>query len=300
MAKVELTCPVCGIIFSVDSFAAKTRRCCSRKCANASRSPRSKENNPDWKDVIERTCGNCGKVFCVPGNNVKHSARKYCSAKCYRDFSRAHPETTSLWAGGKKVEFVCVECGIEFTRRASWLNLPEDRNAGRYCSRSCQNKARARLANAARWTDGKTPRVQRVCEGCGNTFDVPPWIACIEGYGRFCSIACKWKIMRAENHPGWKGGGIEKYPPGWKESLRAAIRDREGHRCFTCSKEQIFPALCVHHIDYNPDNLKLSNLVALCRSCHNKTNHNRHIWEPMLSDMLVERYGTQDEIEEAA
>lgn len=58
------------------------------------------------------------------------------------------------------------------------------------------------------------------------------------------------------------------YPANWKEiSLR--IRKRYHYkcqRCFTKSKPKFI--LTVHHLDINPVNCNLSNLVLLCQKCH--------------------------------
>jgi len=47
--------------------------------------------------------------------------------------------------------------------------------------------------------------------------------------------------------------------------------DRESYRCADCqrSRRQIRGRFEVHHKDGNPSNNDLSNLVGLCRLCHN-------------------------------
>ncbi|TXH47080.1 MAG: HNH endonuclease, partial [Desulfurellales bacterium] len=37
--------------------------------------------------------------------------------------------------------------------------------------------------------------------------------------------------------------------------------------------------LQVHHIDYDKKNSHPDNLIALCHSCHMKTNFNRSYWK---------------------
>jgi len=50
--------------------------------------------------------------------------------------------------------------------------------------------------------------------------------------------------------------------------------------------------LCVHHINYDKDDLFEFNLVTLCRSCNGKVNSRRDMWRDyftfriMCGDML--------------
>jgi len=73
---------------------------------------------------------------------------------------------------------------------------------------------------------------------------------------------------------GRSSGENRAYPLGWKEQLREAIRERDGHKCVVCSlpEEQNKKKLPVHHVDYDRENLNPDNLVSLCSHCHGKTN----------------------------
>ena len=93
----------------------------------------------------------------------------------------------------------------------------------------------------------------------------------------------------------------KKYHPQWKIISRSIIRDRAKNHCelcflenasyvarskdgpdwFYCRKEDkdilarkewrvIKIVLTVHHIDYDVNNNKTYNLLALCQRCHNK------------------------------
>lgn len=82
-------------------------------------------------------------------------------------------------------------------------------------------------------------------------------------------------------NPLWRGG-IADYPYSndWTETLRESIRMRDSFTCQECGihQEELPRNLDIHHIDYNKDNCNPKNLVALCRSCHIKTNYNRDYW----------------------
>ena len=70
------------------------------------------------------------------------------------------------------------------------------------------------------------------------------------------------------------------YPDGWTDTLKESIRQRGGYVCQECGihQDELERRLDVHHIDYNKNNCNPDNLVALCRSCHIKTNSNRDYW----------------------
>jgi len=95
-----------------------------------------------------------------------------------------------------------------------------------------------------------------------------------------------------ENNPNWHGGrSFEPYSPDFDETLKAEIRARDGHACFICglSEEEHHRSLAIHHIDYDKDNCDLTNLVALCDTCHGRTSHNRKYWEKKLRRALQAR-----------
>lgn len=82
-------------------------------------------------------------------------------------------------------------------------------------------------------------------------------------------------------HWNWQGGiSREPYPVDWTKILKRSIRERDNHKCQLCGcpQEECIQKLCVHHIDYNKKNLNPTNLISLCRKCHNKTHHNRDKW----------------------
>lgn len=58
----------------------------------------------------------------------------------------------------------------------------------------------------------------------------------------------------------------------YRNRKKVLIRDNfTCQECFACGK-------CIHHIDYNKNNNKLTNLIALCSKCHGLSNYNRDYW----------------------
>jgi len=85
-----------------------------------------------------------------------------------------------------------------------------------------------------------------------------------------------------ENHSAWKGGSepwYGSYPEDFTAELRFSVRERDGFQCVICGEPENGGAHDVHHIDYDKTNSDSSNLVALCRPCHSKTNTDRATWQ---------------------
>lgn len=88
----------------------------------------------------------------------------------------------------------------------------------------------------------------------------------------------------------WKGGiSFAPYSLDWKGSLKELIRKRDNFTCQICGVNKTKKKLAIHHIDYNRMNCDTSNLIALCNSCHTKTNTNREYWNKYLNTLLKEK-----------
>jgi 5-methylcytosine-specific restriction endonuclease McrA len=69
----------------------------------------------------------------------------------------------------------------------------------------------------------------------------------------------------------------KKYPKNWK-MIRQEIIWRSNDRCELCNAENYMPhwktnskvVLTVHHINFNPQDNRMCNLIALCQRCHIK------------------------------
>lgn len=68
--------------------------------------------------------------------------------------------------------------------------------------------------------------------------------------------------------------------PGYKEKFWAE-HDIDAYECPDCgNKRSEVNQFDVHHIDGNPKNNQMDNLVALCQSCH----YDRHGIDPSRAD----------------
>jgi len=67
--------------------------------------------------------------------------------------------------------------------------------------------------------------------------------------------------------------------------IRLKILKRDNHTCQLCKRTSNE----VHHIDYNKENSKESNLISLCHKCNMKANFNRDYWYAYFSYLMEEK-----------
>ncbi len=72
-----------------------------------------------------------------------------------------------------------------------------------------------------------------------------------------------------------------EYGANFDNALKEQVRFRDKYKCQICGCPQLENGrqLDIHHKDYNKKNSDINNLIALCMSCHRKTNYNRKFWE---------------------
>lgn len=160
------------------------------------------------------------------------------------------------------VEKTCETCGDSFRVR------PSRATSARFCSDACKY--------------GTEFYCLVPCSNCG--VEVPKQRWYLESHdNQFCSQACygEWRgeTFVGEAHPQWTGGEFT-YGPGWTESKKEAVRERDGHRCQRCGMDSdthlatYGRKLDVHHIvpareiDDPEERHSMENLVTLCQSCH--------------------------------
>lgn len=137
----------------------------------------------------------------------------------------------------------------------------------------------------------KTHTKNIICLNCGKSAQVT-----YNAKGKFCSIKCynQWKV--GSNCPNWKGGiSYEPYCVKFNNDLRNRVRSFFENQCVFCGKTNTENGmnLCVHHVEYNKNACcdgKPVHFAALCRRCHNKTNHDRERWESILHRIIDEIY----------
>lgn len=133
---------------------------------------------------------------------------------------------------------ICEQCQQPFSKR-----YPSRTAVARFCSRSCRTK----------WLYSPENGQVRLCDECGANF-MSKRIDHV-----FCSHRCNSRV----SHRNTRTGG------NWDEVLK-----RDGHKCRLCDRTT---SLVVHHLDgtgessvESGNNHDLSNLVTVCRPCHQK------------------------------
>lgn len=164
-----------------------------------------------------------------------------------------------------------------------------------------ERKAKASLALTERMKDPKTKAkhkavltgriVSKEQKVNMSTAAIERWRSSEYRRNQSMGVIEKWKdpdhrqkhsdSIKGENNPSWQGGiSFEPYGVDFNAELKRQIRSRDNHTCQEClrTEEQLYCALDVHHIDYCKTNNNSENLIALCRSCHAKTNFDREDW----------------------
>jgi ribosomal protein L37AE/L43A len=139
--------------------------------------------------------------------------------------------------------------------------------------------------NSSRYIDGRTI-IKHYCLDCKKRISYNSW-----KYGSKMCHSCSALHNPKQFHGiGKQNGryinGISKlpYPIEFNDSLKESIRKRDNYKCQNCGMteeeqiEKIGRILHVHHIDYNKNNCKKSNLITTCNNCNLKANSNRDYW----------------------
>lgn len=145
----------------------------------------------------------------------------------------------------------------------------------KYCSRACREKdPEYRMKLPQRKPHAKI--LNKICKKCKQKFTVQN---CYR-YRKFCSLLCSQKFRTGKNHHLYTGFPYSPYGANWL-SQQSKARARTNNTCSKCGKtkrQNKNKNMDVHHImpfklfgkkQYKKAN-RLSNLVALCMSCHRK------------------------------
>ena len=202
-------------------------------------------------------CANCEKPFLRwPGAG----RNRYCSRPCH------YQHVTKMDQDRKRRD--CAGCGIAFSpvlpgtrfcglacaglarRKPETVKCPHcggKKSWGSIQCRPCENKARITGSESS-------------CEQCG----APVWQTSAK-MRKYCGQECFGAANQGENNTNFvHGKWTDKYPiEFWR--VRLVVRKRDGKACLLCHGRK---ELHTHHIDRNRHNNEMSNLVTLCRLCH--------------------------------
>jgi len=146
---------------------------------------------------------------------------------------------------------ICVICEKEFY-------VPCYRIAtAKFCSLDCQNHR-------------QYERYVFKCKSCG--------IECSDSLSRkyqnkkYCSIECRDVTRQSERERRQKSNAHNVKVRGFNSSrlLRRYVWEFKNKKCEVCGYDEYDFCLDIHHIDKDPKNNKLENLIVLCVICHRK------------------------------
>lgn len=112
----------------------------------------------------------------------------------------------------------------------------------------------------------------------------------------------KMRVVRkgkycGEKNPNWQGGiAYLPYCQKFNNEFKERVRDFYGRVCVECGKPESENGerLSVHHVLFNKNTCCDNSaplFVALCHSCHTRTNSNREYWEEKYTNLINEKYG---------
>jgi len=229
------------------------------------------------KKQLKIKCQYCGKYFII--FFCRKNTAKFCSISCSKKYMWKNPkfkEKMSVKSKGKH-----YSPKTEFKKRNHY-NIKTEFKKGQHPSRKTEFKKGhkhryfgIKSKNHPAFIDGRT-NAKHFCLDCGKK------ITSI--YSKRCKL-CGNKIiskkLKGKNNGQYIDGlSSEPYSLNWTKTLREYIRNRDHYTCQICGCSQLENGrqLCVHHIDYDKDNLEPNNLISLCNCCHTKTNYNRDYW----------------------
>ena len=142
----------------------------------------------------------------------------------------------------------CRLCKKAFYAKPSWIKYGN----AKYCSTKCQylgarkgRVVKCFICNKAAYKQLKALKHSKSKKYfCGKT----------------CQTIWRNQFFRGPKHANWKGGAHIEY-------RKIMLKNKIKPICQLCrTKDE--RTLCVHHIDKNRKNNKISNLVWVCYNCH--------------------------------
>lgn len=253
----EVACEWCGKIIYRNQYRIEHTKhhFCSDKCRCKSR-----------RNRLIVICEWCGKVFDRKRSAVVKYKHHFCSGEC-----------RMAWRKSLSLIVTCTHCGKKFKK---WNSQAEDKE-NHFCSPEC------RIA----WQRLQTNTV--ICEWCGKTFERST-SRLERSEHDFCSKKCygSWQsvYLSGANSFNWNdGASFEPYSYEFNNSLKEQIIQRDHYQCQLCGITEdehidtFGSRLSVHHIDYDKQNNRSSNLIALCKTCHGPTNSRRKYYTKLFS-----------------
>lgn len=180
------------------------------------------------------------------------------------------------WKGGL-IQKCCEVCGKDYA-------VKNVHSGSRFCSLQCVGKARKGKPMA------KRNRVFKECEICGAEYSVfgshaDRWHCC----SKECSFKRRAAVMKGHGNPNWNGG-LSRFPYPWNfREISRQIIERDGFKCMNPGCGGHDQRLTTHHINYDKQDCREENLIALCSACNSKANYGRDEWQRFYTELVGTR-----------
>ena len=207
------------------------------------------------KKRIRSKCNYCKKIFYRLETSIVGKKHIFCSAKCHRNWKKDRIKVVK-----------CDYCKTKINRTISSMKF----NKHYFCNKTCRTKYFMNL------------RYKVKCYYC-NKIILKSKFRFFNQKIFFCNKKCLKKY--------YDKYGKSEYSSEFNNKLKEFVRKRDGYRCQCCGvhQKECGKALDIHHIDYNKNNNDPINLIALCSSCHIKTNGNRKYFQNHFEEYQIER-----------
>lgn len=179
------------------------------------------------------------------------------------------------WSGGLTRK-VCEVCSKAYEVKRAQAK-------SRFCSLQCVG-----VSQRGRSKSGNGSRVTLFCAVCRSPFEVFKSHAARH---HCCSKACSHKrralITAGESNPNWSGG-VSRLPYPWNfREISKRIIERDGGACRNPNCAGTDPRMTAHHINYDKQDCRDENLIALCSSCNTKANFGREAWKAFYTQLNI-------------
>ncbi len=174
----------------------------------------------------------------------------------------------------------CTDCKTSITPTSIRCNSCNTKNLYR------TGKLNNTKENHSQYIDGRTYKL-RYCEDCRIK---------LKGHG--LPKRCKSCSSKDIIHPSYIDGRSKNgYPRCYSKELKEQIKKRDSYICQNCNMTQEEHYIVygrdieIHHIDYDRQNCKETNLITLCKQCNIRANYNRNYWLEYYNKKIGVRYG---------
>jgi hypothetical protein len=192
----------------------------------------------------------------------------------------------------KEIKYSSTYCHKCATKGKRYYNYKGELPHCVDCGKQVSKRNIVRCRKCSNIFSGHNRKKLHLCVDCNISISSVS-LRCRKCSGKVRSIILKKYYSIPENNNNYINGLHRKpYPSEFNDSLKETIRKRDNYTCQNCNmteEEHIIVTgvvLTVHHIDYNKQNCKDSNLITVCLQCNIRANYNRSYWKQYYKEKI--------------